>query len=187
VTFLEELLAVPALERDAWVNRRLGFPEPPSHDERLPKEGSPYFPAAVEEIVTMVQELPLRAEHAFVDLGSGLGRVVILAHLLSGARALGIEVQPNLVELSRARAAALALPQVSFVEADATEHPLDGDVFFLYAPAYGELRARLVKRLEAVAKRRAISVCSVAVDLRGESWLEPRRTSCETLTLYRSR
>jgi hypothetical protein len=186
-SLLPELLAVPGLERDAWVNRRLGFGELPDDGADLPPGAVPYFPSAVEEILTMVQELPLRAQDDFVDIGSGAGRVVILAHLLSGARARGIEVQAHLVQLARERATALKLGDVSFTHANAADVELEGNVFFLYAPANGELLTRVVTRLEAAAKRRPIAVCTVALDLRAQAWLRPRRTSCETLTIYESR
>jgi SAM-dependent methyltransferase len=188
VTFHEELLAVPPLERDAWVNRRLGFEELPDDGADLPAGAVPYFPSAVEEIVAMVQELPLRPQDELVDIGSGAGRMVILAHLLSGARVRGIEVQAHLVQLARERAAALKLTEkdVSFVHANAADLELEGSVFFLYAPVNGDLFTRVLKRLEAAAKRRRISVCTVAMDLRSQAWLRPRRTSCETLTLYES-
>jgi hypothetical protein len=182
----EQLLAVPALEREAWVNRRLGFGELPDDGADLPPGAVPCFPSAVDEILTMVQELPLRAQDELVDIGSGVGRAVILAHLLSGARARGIEVQAHLVQLARERAAALQLNDVAFTHANAADVELEGNVFFLYAPANGELLTRVVQRLEAAAKRRRIAVCTVALDLRGQAWLKPRRTSCETLTIYES-
>lgn len=186
MTFREELLAVPASEVDAWVNRRLNFGELPDDGADLPPGAVPYFPSAVEEILAMVRELPLRAEDELVDIGSGAGRVVILAHLLSGARARGIEVQAHLVQLARERAAALQLKEVSFAHANAADVELEGNVFFLYAPSNGDLLRRVVKRLEEAATRRPIAVCTVALDLRGEAWLKPRRTSCETLTIYES-
>ena len=37
-----------------------------------------------------------------VDLGSGLGKVVMLTRLLTGAAAIGIELQASLVERGRA-------------------------------------------------------------------------------------
>ena len=186
-TFHDELLAVPVLDRDAWVDRELGFGELPADGPDLPTGAAPYLPSAVEEILAMVRELPLRREDELVDIGSGVGRAVILARLLSGARASGIEVQAGLVSMARERAAALALRDISFVHANAADIELDGSAFFLYAPAYGELLARIVKRLEAVAKRRRMVVCTVALDLRSERWLRPRRTSCETLTIYESK
>ncbi|MBS2028530.1 MAG: methyltransferase domain-containing protein [Deltaproteobacteria bacterium] len=186
MTFLDELLQVPPRERDAWVDRRLGFGELPDDGPDLPAGAVPYLPSAVEEILAMVRELPLRAEDELVDIGSGAGRAVILANLLSGARARGIEVQAGLVKLARERAEALSLREVSFVHANAADLELEGSVFFLYAPANGELLTRVVKRLEAAAKRRRIAVCTVALELRGQPWLRPRRTSCETLTIYES-
>ena len=179
---------MPPLERDAWVNRRLGFGELPDDGADLPAGAVPYFPSAVEEILAMVEELPLRPQDELVDIGSGAGRMLILAHLLSGARVRGIEVQEHLVRLARERAAALKLAEkdVSFVHGNAADFELDGSVFFLYAPANGELLTRVVKRLEAVAQRRPIAVCTVALELRSQHWLRPRRTSCETLTIYES-
>ena len=182
----KELLKVNALDRDAWVNQRLGFGELPDDGADLPREAVPYFPSSVEEILTMVKELPLRPEHELVDIGSGAGRAVILAHLLSGAKARGIEVQAHLVQLARKTAAALNLNDVSFEHGNAADMELHGDVFYLYAPANGDLLMRVVKRLKAAAKRKPIVVCTVALDLRSEAWLEPRRTSCETLTIYQS-
>lgn len=182
----KELFAVNALDRDVWVNQRFGFGELPDDGADLPREAVPYFPSSVEEILTMVQELPLRPEDELVDIGSGAGRAVILAHLLSGAKARGIEVQAHLVQLARKTAAALNLNDVSFEHGNAADMELDGDVFYLYAPANGDLLKRVVKRLEAVAERKKIVVCTVALDLRSETWLQPRRTSCETLTIYKS-
>jgi SAM-dependent methyltransferase len=140
----------------------------------------------VEEILAMVQEVPLRPDDELVDLGAGLGRVVILAHLLSGARARGVELQEPLVGRARARAAELALPGVSFVHADAALAELDGSVFFLYAPFNGEVLARVVRRLEDVARRRAIVVAAVGLELHDAPWLRPRTSSCASLALYDS-
>jgi predicted RNA methylase len=53
------------------------------------------------------------------DLGSGDGRIVILAAQKYGARGVGIEIDPKLVELSRQLAREGAVEdKVTFVEAD---------------------------------------------------------------------
>ncbi len=186
VTFRDELDPVPGPLRDAWVNTRLGFCEVPDDGADLPPDAMMSFPSSVEEIFTMVQELPLRAHDELVDIGSGAGRAVILAHLLSGARSRGIEVQAPLVAFARERAAALRLTDVSFIHANAADIELEGNVFFLYAPARGELLTRVINRLRDAARLRRIAVCTVAIDLRRATWLTPRRTSCETLTIYES-
>jgi hypothetical protein len=178
----EALQAIPAADRDAWVDTLLGIDSPPP-DVDLPRGAVPYLPCGVEEIVTMVRELPLRVSDELVDLGSGLGRVVMLAHLLSGARAHGIEIQAHLVERGRVRSRELGLAGVSFTHANAAEVDLDGSVFFLYAPFNGAMLTRVVQRLEAVARRRSIVIGSVGVEL-DESWLVARETSSRALTIY---
>lgn len=183
---LERLLAVPSFDRDVWLDELLGLEEPPPDVPDLPRGAVPYLPCGVEEIVAAVLEVPLRAGDELVDLGSGLGRVVLLAHLLTGARASGVELQEPLVRSARARCAALGLTGVSFVHANAAELELEGSVFFLYAPCNGELLGLVLGRLEAVARRRPIVVCAVGLELPGVAWLAPRRTSCVALALYDS-
>ena len=182
---LQLLDAVPQRQRDVWVDELLGFEEAPADIDALPRGAVPYLPAGVEEILTMVREVPLRADDVLVDLGSGVGRVAILAHLLSGARAGGIELQEPLVRVAQERVRALALSDVSFVRADLSEAELEGSVFFLYAPCNGETLIRVLKALETVARRKSITICAVDLELR-ENWLVPRKTSSASLTLYDS-
>jgi SAM-dependent methyltransferase len=168
-----------------WVDDLLGIEDPSSPDvPDLPRGSVPYLPCGVEEIVAMVEGVPLTPGDQLVDLGSGLGRVVILAHLLSGARGVGVEIQEPLVRSARARCAELALTEVSFAHADAADVELDGSVFFLYAPFNGAMLGRVVRRLEDVARRRPIVVCAVGFELHDLPWLVPRTTSCVSLTLY---
>jgi hypothetical protein len=67
----------------------------------------------------MLELAGTRTEDLVVDLGSGDGRIVILAAKKFGARGLGIELDQRLVEKSRenARAAGVA-ERVSFVQGD---------------------------------------------------------------------
>jgi len=182
---LAEILAVPFGERDAWIDELLGFAALPA-DAELPRGSVPYLPCSVEEIVTMVREVPVGADDILVDLGSGVGRVVILAHLLTGARAVGIEIQEHLVAEARARCHALGVHGVSFEHANAAEIELDGTVFFLYAPFNGEMLTAVIRRIEAVARRRPIIVAAVGVELDSVPWLSARTTSCVSLMLYDS-
>lgn len=179
----EALAAVPFRDRDVFVDAILGIDGPPP-DVDLPHGAVPYLPSGVDEILAMVRDVPLREDDELVDLGSGLGRVVILGHLLSGASARGIELQEHLVRSARACAEALDLAAVSFVHADAAASTLDGTVFFLYAPFNGAMLARAVARLEEVARRRSIVVCAVDLELREVPWLVPRATSTRSMTLY---
>jgi hypothetical protein len=184
----ERLLAVPASERDVWVDALLALPEPPPDIPDLPAGAVPYLPCGVEEILTLVREAPLGPGDELVDLGSGMGRVAILAHLLSGARASGVEIQRPLVELARGCADGLGLgQQVPFRHANAVEAELDGSIFFLYAPFNGQTLTRVIQKLERVAQRRSITVCAVHLELSGEPWLRPRESSCRSIALYDAR
>ena len=182
---LERLLAVPFVDRDGWLDAALGFEELPD-DVDLPRGAVPYLPCGVDEILAMVREVPLTEDAVLVDLGSGLGRVVILAHLLSGATALGLEIQAALVERARACCGALKLNRISFECCDVAERRLDGSVFFLYAPFNGELLARVLVRLREVAGRRKIVVCAVGLELGEVEWLKERNRASLTLAIYDS-
>jgi hypothetical protein len=184
--FVERLMAVPFIDRDAWLDALLGFTAAPP-DVALPAGVVPYLPSGVEEILAMVREAPVRADDLLVDLGAGLGRVLILAHLVSGVRGHGIELQAPLVEGARAACAALRLDAIAFTHANAADVVLDGSRFFLYAPCNGPLLLRVVERLREVARRRPIVVGTVGFELRDVAWLMPRATSCRSLMLYDSR
>ena len=74
--------------------------------------------ALVEKMLDMAQ---VTAKDYVIDLGSGDGRTVIAA-AKRGARALGIEYNPDMVELSKRNAAAAGvIDKASFVKADIFE------------------------------------------------------------------
>jgi hypothetical protein len=183
---LERILAVPFLERDAWVDALLGIDSPPPDDAHLPRGAVPYLPCGVDEILAAIREAPITERDELVDLGAGLGRVVMLVHLVTGAGARGIEIQEHLARRARERAAELGCSDVSFVHADATETELEGTIFFLYAPCNGAMLERLMARIEQVASHRRVVVCAVGVELRGVARLVARPTSSRALTIYES-
>jgi SAM-dependent methyltransferase len=182
----ERLLAIPPQERDAFVDDLLGLDEIPDDGVELPRGGVPYLPSGFAEILAMVDEVPLGAGDHLVDVGAGVGRVVLLAHLLTGARATGVEVQARLVAIARERAAALGLANVSFLHNDAGEVTMEGSVFYLYAPCNGELLARVLARLEDVARRHPIVVATVDLDLGAIPWLRARPTGRSSLRIFDS-
>jgi precorrin-6B methylase 2 len=74
--------------------------------------------ALVEKMLDMAKVTP---QDFVIDLGSGDGRTVITA-AKRGARALGIEYNPDMVELSRKNAAAAGMSEkATFVKADLFE------------------------------------------------------------------
>ncbi len=182
----ELLLAVPFLERDAWVDELLGIDASPLDAPDLPRGAVPYLACGVDEIVAMVRAVPLRVDDVLVDLGSGLGRVLVLAHLLSGATARGVEIQAHLAAAATACCAALALERVSTVCADAADVELDGSVFFFFAPFNGALLTRVLERVQRVAARREIVVCAVGLEFRDVPWLVARAADHVSLCIYDS-
>lgn len=187
VALAARLDSLPLQDRDAFVDAVLGLEDAPPDGEDLPRQGVPYLPCGVDEILTVVKEAPLTARDTFVDVGSGLGRVAMLAHLLTGARATGVEIQAGLVDAARARAAVLHLSEVSFLHADASAVSVDGSVFFLYAPANGAMLRRIVDRLEALARARPVVVACVGLEIHDAPALVRRTTSHVAVTLYDAR
>ena len=131
----------PAAERDAAIEMALGIDSAPAQ-KPLGKDRMGYMPAGIAPIVRTVLDVPIGPNDVFVDLGSGLGKVTMAVHLLTGARAIGVELQPDLVSRARAEASYLGLQGVSFVEADALNADLDdATVLFLYLPFTGDVLA----------------------------------------------
>jgi hypothetical protein len=186
--FLAWLSSLPPGARDAVVEQRLGIADAPPSSAPPGDHLVGYHPSGVAPIVQAIIEVPITADDVLIDLGAGLGKVVFLAHLLTGATARGVEVQAALVDRARAAAARLEL-DVRFTRADAREADIDdGTVFFLYAPFTGPALAEVLRRLHAVAARHAIVVCALSIDLdRVATWLAPRPTESFWLTLYDSR
>jgi methyltransferase family protein len=179
------LSSLPPEARDAAVEQHLGIACPAQYSAP-PGDGLiGYHASGVAPIVRALIEVPVLADDVVIDLGAGLGKVVFLAHLLTGAAACGIELQPALVELARASAARLGI-DVCLVQADARDADLDdGTVFFLYAPFTGDVLAQVVRRLHAIARRRAIVLCALGIDLgRDARWLVPRPLDSFWLTVY---
>lgn len=185
MTMLSAIAALPPGERDAALEEQLGIAGPVPSTAPGP-ERIGYLPGSVASIVRSLIEVPVVADDVVIDIGSGLGKVVMVARMLTGAAARGVELQRGLVERSRQAAERLGL-DVSFVCGDAVDVDLsDGTVFFLYLPFTGRVMRRVVERLRDVAEAHAIVVCCLGFDLE-EPWLRPRRAvDAFWLTIYDS-
>ncbi|AKJ03914.1 Hypothetical protein AA314_05540 [Archangium gephyra] len=131
----------------------------------------------------------MQASDVFVDVGSGVGRAAALVHLLTGASAIGIEIQPALVHASRDLATRLNALRFSPVQGDAavlTGSITMGSVFFLYCPFSGERLEKVLDGLESIARTRPIRVCCVDLPLPPRPWLTCAEPPSGNLTVYRS-
>jgi SAM-dependent methyltransferase len=185
--FRAALLRVLPADRDGWLDRVLGIDLLPDDGPELPPGCVPYLPCPVDALLRMVDQAEVRATDVFVDVGSGVGRAAALVHLLTGAEAIGLEVQPALVEASKALARRLNLSRLSWVEGDALAGVISaGSVFFLYCPFSGERLERLLAQLEPLARRSEIRVCCVDLPLPPCDWLTLVSPPAGDLAVYRS-
>ena len=189
-SFREALARVPPMDRDAWLDRLWRVEEIPDDEPNLPRGCVPYLPCPVDVIVAALELAEVEAHDVFIDVGAGLGRVVLVARLMTGADCIGIEVQPGLVRAARERCEDLAIAGMSFVEGDALELLADvprATVFFFYAPFGGRHLERTIAALESHARRHPIRICCVYMPELRVPWLRALSSSRVELSVYRSR
>ena len=135
---------------DLFVNRLCSFLPMPLSTRTLEAEMVDFHKTPVRVVLELAQRIG--PGDVFVDLGAGLGQVVLLVHLLTGVPASGVEIEPAFCRYARDCAAGLGLPGafdpdqaavpagVAFVEGDARfANYSKGTVFFMYTPFTGEL------------------------------------------------
>ncbi len=188
--FRAALTSVPTTERDAWLDLVLGFDDPlPPDGPELPSGCVPYVPCPVDTLLRLVDQAGIGPSDVFVDVGAGLGRAAALVHLVTGATAIGLEIQPALVSAAREFAMRLNVSRLAVVEGDASRLAglmVVGTVFFLYCPFSGERLAQVLADLEPLARARPLRVGCVDVPLPPCPWLELVAPAAGDLAVYRS-
>jgi hypothetical protein len=161
---------------DDFVHGLLLGKQAPRATRDLEPDMVPYQPTPARIILELADQAHLAPGDLLVDIGSGLGLVPILMHLLTGAHALGVEVEPAYVDYARDRAADLDLADLRFVCSDARQADYaEGAVFFLYTPFGGRMLDEVLDRLRAASSDRPIRLftygpCTPHVARR--AWLE---------------
>jgi hypothetical protein len=186
--FRAALLAVPFDGRDAWLDHVLGLDALPDDGPELPVGCVPYLPCAVDALIEIVDRAEIGPSDVFVDIGSGVGRAMALVHLLSGAAAIGIEIQSELVHAAREVARTVS-PRISSVHGDAldlTDTLAAGSVYFFYCPFGGDRLRTVLDALGTIARTRPIRVCCVDLPLPGYDWLAPEPAASGSVAIYRS-
>lgn len=180
---------IPLQDRDLWLDLLCNIDEIPVDDPDLPRGCVPYLPCAVASVLEAAQQAAVTRDDTFVDVGSGAGRVALLVHLETGAKCIGLEIQPALVDAAQERADRLNLSDVRFVAGDAAETIraiTTGTVFFLYCPFGGERLRRFFAGLEVAARTRTIRVCCVDMPPLEEPWLTRLASVSKNIDVYRS-
>ncbi len=188
--FRAALRSVPPTERDAWLDVVLGLDDLVVNDgPELPRGCVPYLPCSVDALLRTVEHAMVGASDVFVDVGSGVGRAAVLVHLLTGASAIGLEIQSELVLASRDLAKRLRVSRFSPVRGDAallTGSIVIGSIFFLYCPFSGDRLEKVLDDLEPIARTRQIRVCCVDLPLPRRPWLTLVSPPSGDLAVYRS-
>ncbi len=83
--------------------------QPPALASTAPELEVPFVVSSAPVTRTMLDMAKVTAQDFVIDLGSGDGRIVFLAAQHYGARALGVEIDPRLVETAQEDARKFAL------------------------------------------------------------------------------
>ena len=154
---------------DVFTNRLCSFMPMPVPTRVLEAEMVDFHKTPARVVLELAKRVT--TEDVFVDLGAGLGQVVLLVHLLTGARARGLEIEPAFCGYARECAAGLGLAggpgdvgvaaddrgaAVGFLEGDARFADYSkGTVFFMYTPFRGELLETVFGLLRREASSRS--------------------------------
>ena len=120
-----------------------------AQEQPAPRPGIPFVPTRQAIVDAMLRLARVGPDDVVYDLGSGDGRVVIIAAQKYGARGVGVELQPRLVEMSRKLAQeGEVADRVRFVEGDLfTADISEATVVTLYLSP--SMNQRLLPRLRA--------------------------------------
>jgi SAM-dependent methyltransferase len=123
-----------------------------------------YEPTPVAQAEALLDLSPLPpASATFVDLGAGMGRVVMLAARRPFRAVIGVEVSPALVEIARENLASLrdarrVATDVKIVRADASDYvfPRGDLVVFMYNPFRAPVLEPVLAALAAPGQSREV-------------------------------
>lgn len=128
-------------------------------------------------LLDLIDHTPLTATDVFYDLGSGLGQVVMVVHLLTGVKAKGVEMEPTFCAFAQEQARDLGLTGVEFINIDARAADYsDGTLFFMFTPFRGQLLQDVLDRLQQVAQHHPIRLCTFGPctpRVADQPWLRP--------------
>jgi SAM-dependent methyltransferase len=124
-------------------------------DAAMASQILPYAGSQPSIVRAGIALLPDHNQYAFVDLGCGKGRALMVASEFSFARLVGVEISQDLAEITRRNAAVIALrdPRRASIEiqvgdATAMRPPAERVVYFMYNPFGRALMETLVDGLE---------------------------------------
>jgi hypothetical protein len=159
---------------DTFVNGLFSDQPLPAETKALMPDMVSFHKTPVRVVMELIRLAEIDSDDLFFDIGSGLGQVVLLVNLMTGARARGIEYEPAYCAYASAIASRLHLTDTVFVNADARDSDYSkGTVFFLYTPFEGRLLQDVLRLLQRECLSRMVRVftygpCSAKVV--AENW-----------------
>ncbi|RLI07939.1 hypothetical protein DRO42_07255 [Candidatus Bathyarchaeota archaeon] len=117
---------------------------------------APYVASPMSVVRKMLEYADLRPGETLYDLGSGDGRIVIMAAQEFGARGVGVDLNPRLVKEARAKVEALGLSdRVRIIHGNLFDVDLSSaDVVTMYLTtgANNKVRPKLERELRSGAR-----------------------------------
>jgi predicted RNA methylase len=162
---------------DALITGLLLVDDAPEPTRELEPEMVFYQPTPARIVLELVHRMAFTPQDVFYDIGSGLGYVCILMHLLSGVRARGVEFDPAYCDYARRCAGDLNVSDVEFLNVDARVADYSqGTVFFMYTPFEGRMLQQVLDRLKAASRTTRIKLCTYGpctLHVSRQAWLRP--------------
>lgn len=162
---------------DVFANALLGFTNAEIETRVELEPEMVFFQATpVQHILEMIDRARISETDVFFDLGCGLGKVLMLVSLLTGAASVGIDVEPAYCEYLRTRAQELGIRDIQVRNEDARQASFaEGTVFFMYHPFTGEVLELVLRKLRARAEGRPLRLCTLGrctLTVARQDWLE---------------
>jgi CelD/BcsL family acetyltransferase involved in cellulose biosynthesis len=168
-------------------DRRIAVAELPDIDARLARHAVHYEATSITKFERAMRLLGHRADgFTFIDLGSGKGRVLMLAALRPFQRVIGVEISQRLHDAALRNVAAFSARHrgsapVECLCADASAYELpEGDLaVFLYNPFDAALLAQARDRMLAACARSARKLCVIYINPQHHVLFENDEFTCD--------
>ena len=115
-----------------------------------------YQPTRVRHFRQLMEMLELPTGSVFVDLGSGKGRVLLLASEYRFDRVVGVEISRQLCGVARSNVSLYESrskrhPNIVIIETDVLEYDISDDenIFFLFKPFDSVIMGRVIEKIKA--------------------------------------
>ena len=161
---------------DEYFDALIELTDKPPVPEQFAEDKIGYVEASVEAVLRMINAVKLEASDVVCDIGSGLGRIPILVHLLTGLPTCGVELDPQLAARAEQLLQKNALLDVTLVQGSALDVDLSPvTVFSFNLPFDGDLLSQFLARIRPRPGSRPICIYPYAwhVAFWDVSWLRP--------------